>query len=114
MDDEYLIEAIIKKYNIDTEMYEYTDNYEIIPKGSTILYIDKQKLTLKSGYLIHNDENSIFKLHSSRHRKSWYIYPIHHYIFYRSPQKNSLGYLMRNYLNNNFTNIVKLDHPKNK
>jgi hypothetical protein len=107
---ENILNKIYITYKTELVNYKYCDNENIndIPKGSHIIYISKNNLLKKSGFLKDIKDNTILELININKKGKWYIYIDQYYIFYKNPGTNSLKNTLKSLVDNNFTiNIRK-------
>ena len=81
---------------------KYIDNNNILetPLGSYIIYITRNSLIKKSGFLVKIISEDIYKI--KNYNKTWIIYTNKYYLFYKEPVRDKLRELLNNLVNNDF------------
>lgn len=81
---------------------KYIDNNNILetPLGSYIIYITRNSLIKKSGFLVKIISEDIYKI--KNYNKIWIIYTNKYYLFYKEPVRDKLRELLNNLVNNDF------------
>lgn len=103
------LNLINKKYEKELIDYNYVKSNEIIniPLGCYILYISRNSLYKKGGFLKAIKDKSILELMNVNKKHKWYIYTDQYYIFYKLSNQNKLRDTLQNLLNTNFSEITK-------
>ena len=107
-----LIDKRLDVYSLNLEKTIFIDEYNIlnVPLGSYIIYISKDSLNKKGGFLVQIINDDIYKI--KNYNKTWIIYNNKYYMFYKEPIRNKLRNVLENMINNNFK--IKIKNKKNK
>ena len=97
-----LINKRLDKYSNYLVNTKYIDNNNILetPLGSYVIYITKDSLIKKSGFLVKIISEDIYKI--KNYNKTWIIYTDKYYLFYKEPVRDKLRELLNNLVNNDF------------
>tara|TARA_B100001175_G_C19374628_1_gene573516 strand:- start:57 stop:509 length:453 start_codon:yes stop_codon:yes gene_type:complete len=102
-----LIDKRLDKYSNYLKNTIYIDESNIlnIPLGSYIIYITKENLMKKGGFLVKIINEDIYKI--KNYNKTWIIYNNKYYMFYKEPVRDKLRSVLDSIINNDFKIKIK-------
>lgn len=102
-----LIDKRLDTYKSYLENTKYIDinNVLNVPLGSYIIYITKDNLIKKGGFLVKIINDEIYKI--KNYNKSWIIYNSKYYMFYKEPIRDKLRNILDGIINNDFKIKIK-------
>ena len=102
-----LIDKRLDTYKSYLENTKYIDinNVLNVPLGSYIIYITKDNLIKKGGFLVKIINDEIYKI--KNYNKSWIIYNSKYYMFYKEPIRDKLRNILDRIINNDFKIKIK-------
>ena len=102
-----LIDKRLDTYKSYLENTKYIDinNVLNVPLGSYIIYITKDNLIKKGGFLVKIINDEIYKI--KNYNKSWIIYNSKYYMFYKEPIRDKLRNILDGKINKKFKIKIK-------